>query len=92
MDTVKVVELIETTLTRRGRGVAPDSPIRIITQYWDENGLVTEIDPAAIQMTPEMHAKIRNAILCHLGETDKTKNLLAAIAIIMTTPNQKPYE
>ncbi len=45
MDTVRVVTLIETTLTRRGKGVE-DDPIRIITQWWTPGGeLVVERDP-----------------------------------------------
>jgi hypothetical protein len=44
MDTVEVVEMIKTTLTRRGEGVDGD-PIRVITQYWDFKGnLLFEID------------------------------------------------
>lgn len=44
MDTVKVIEVIETTLSRRGRG-EPGSPIRIITQYWTMKGeLIFEKD------------------------------------------------
>jgi hypothetical protein len=44
LDTVKVIQLIETTLTRRGNG--KDDPIRVITQYWTFDGvLMFEIDP-----------------------------------------------
>ncbi|MNC24427.1 hypothetical protein D3C75_724820 [compost metagenome] len=44
MDTCRVVELIETTLTRRGDGKT--DPIRVITQYWTVDGqLLFEIDP-----------------------------------------------
>lgn len=44
MDTVRVMQVIETTLLRRGKGV-PDDPIRIITQYWSMDGqLIVEID------------------------------------------------
>ncbi len=45
MDTVKVTQVIITTLLRRGKGVEND-PIRIITQIWDMDGnLIVEIDP-----------------------------------------------
>lgn len=45
MDKVEVLQLIKTTLTRRGKGVE-ESPIRIITQYWDfEGNLIFEVDP-----------------------------------------------
>ena len=45
MDTVKVMQVIETTLLRRGVGIQTD-PIRIITQYWTMDGqLIVEIDP-----------------------------------------------
>jgi len=44
-DTARVIEVIETTLTRRGKGVEGD-PIRIITQYWSQDGkLLAEKDP-----------------------------------------------
>lgn len=45
MDTVRVMQVIETTNARRGKGVEGD-PIRIITQYWDMDGkLLAEVDP-----------------------------------------------
>ena len=44
MDTVIVMEVVETTLKRRGNG--KDRPIRIITQYWAKDGtLLSENDP-----------------------------------------------
>lgn len=46
MDTVEVIQVIRTTLTRRGRGMTSDDPIRVITQYWNMDGmLLAEIDP-----------------------------------------------
>lgn len=45
MDTVRAMEVIETTLTRRGNGKT--TPIRIITQYWAKDGtLLAECDPS----------------------------------------------
>ena len=45
MDTARVIEVIETTLTRRGDG--KETPIRIITQYWSKDGqLLAERDPS----------------------------------------------
>jgi len=44
MDTAKVIQVIETTLTRRGNG--KDTPIRIVTEYWSLDGrLLVESDP-----------------------------------------------
>ncbi|TQR97323.1 carboxypeptidase [Paenibacillus ottowii] len=44
MDTCKVIQVIETTLTRRGDG--KNSPVRVITQYWSMDGqLLWEKDP-----------------------------------------------
>lgn len=44
MDSAKVVQLIETTILRRGKGTDGD-PIRIITQWWTLEGeLVVERD------------------------------------------------
>jgi hypothetical protein len=45
MDGAKVVQLIHTSLLRRGAGVAND-PVRIIDQWWTMDGeLVVERDP-----------------------------------------------
>ncbi|MFA6290159.1 MAG: hypothetical protein WC637_00180 [Victivallales bacterium] len=42
----KVIQVIQTTLLRRGKGIAPDDPVRIITQYWTLDGkLLVEHDP-----------------------------------------------
>jgi hypothetical protein len=44
VDTVKIVKLIRTDMTRRGEGVEHD-PVRMVIQYWDEDGnLVLEYD------------------------------------------------
>jgi len=44
MDTAKVIQVIETTLLRRGD--SKDTPVRVITQYWSLEGkLLAEIDP-----------------------------------------------
>lgn len=43
-DTARVIQVIETTLLRRGKGTV-DSPIRLITQYWTFDGkLLAEVD------------------------------------------------
>lgn len=45
MNTAKVMQVIQTTLLRRGEGVEGD-PVRIITQYWSfEGDLLAEVDP-----------------------------------------------
>lgn len=45
-ESVEVIKVIKTTLTKRGSGVAPDDPVREITQYWDMDGnLLWEEDP-----------------------------------------------
>ncbi len=44
-DKAEIVQLIRTTLTRRGKGTE-EAPIRIITQYWEMDGtLLFEFDP-----------------------------------------------
>jgi hypothetical protein len=44
-DTVEVVTLIKTTLSRRGKGT-PTSPVRVITEYWSLDGeKIVEVDP-----------------------------------------------
>jgi len=55
MKEAKKIELICTTLTRRGSGNDRTSPVRIITEYWTPEGeKVAEVDPVAISLTPEM--------------------------------------
>lgn len=45
MDKAKVIQVIETTLTRRGAGTDED-PVRIITEYWALDGKkLAEVDP-----------------------------------------------
>lgn len=47
MDTARKIEVIETTLLRRGAGVEGD-PVRIIKQYWSLEGeLLAEVDEFA---------------------------------------------
>lgn len=63
MDTVKIVQLVETTLTRRGEGKNLDDPVRVITQYWDFDGkLMWEKDPFA-----ERKASARTASYTETG-------------------------
>lgn len=46
MDEAKVIQVIKTTLTRRGSGKNDTDPIRIVTQYWSLDGeLLAEVDP-----------------------------------------------
>lgn len=41
----EVIQVIRTTLARRGEGVSGD-PVRIVTQYWTLDGeLLAEVDP-----------------------------------------------
>lgn len=45
-DSVRLIEVIQTTLTRRGEGKSENDPVRIITQYWSLDGtLLAEVDP-----------------------------------------------
>ena len=45
MDVARVIQVIETTIERRGAGVQ-DDPVRVITQYWTLDGvLLAEVDP-----------------------------------------------
>lgn len=45
---VEVIQVIRTTLLRRGDGKSSDSPIRAVTQYWTFDGtLLAEVDPCA---------------------------------------------
>ena len=56
MDEAKVIQVIETTLTRRGEGVEGD-PIRIIRQYWSLDGaLLGEVDLVPPKQTISMEA------------------------------------
>jgi hypothetical protein len=51
VNTVEVIQLIKTTLTRRGEGKSMDDPVRVITQYWRMDGtLEFESDPCALTL------------------------------------------
>lgn len=53
MNTCRVIQVIETTLLRRGRGT-PEDPLRIITQYWSLDGeLLWEKDPQFSKDAPQ---------------------------------------
>lgn len=44
IDNAKLIQVICTTLTRRGNGKT--TPIRVVTQYWSIEGeLLAEVDP-----------------------------------------------
>lgn len=44
MDSAAVIQVIRTTLTRRGDGQL--DPVRMVTQYWSFSGeLLAEVDP-----------------------------------------------
>jgi hypothetical protein len=48
MDNAELIQVIRTTLLRRGDG--KDDPIRIITQYWSVDGeLLAEVDPDKLE-------------------------------------------
>lgn len=44
IDKAVLIQVICTTIARRGRGIS-DDPIRVVTQYWSTSGeLLAEID------------------------------------------------
>jgi hypothetical protein len=46
LDRAVVMQVIKTTLTRRGGGRSVDDPVRLVTQYWSLSGdLLAEVDP-----------------------------------------------
>lgn len=55
---VRIVELIETTLEKRGKGTG-DDPVRRVTQYWTRDGqLLFEIDPLQSPQGAEIDATV----------------------------------
>jgi len=45
IDTVRVIQVIESTICRRGEGANEDDPVRVIPQYFTLDGrLIFEID------------------------------------------------
>lgn len=85
MDTVKFIPLIETTLTREGDGKSNDSPIRIITQYWLPTGeLKIERDPCAVQLTPELRAKMREVLYSKMGERKEAMDVWGAMLDVLS--------
>lgn len=58
MDQAKLIEVIETSILRRGTGNAGDNdPIRVVTQYWTKDGqLLAEVDPTPAVLFEELAA------------------------------------
>jgi hypothetical protein len=51
MDNAKLIEVIETSLIRRGKGTEAD-PVRIVKQYWAKDGsLLAERDDYAAEVS-----------------------------------------
>lgn len=62
MNTVEVIQLIKTTLTKRGSGESMDDVVRVITQYWRMDGtLEFEVDPCPSTVTKQDTTKSRLA-------------------------------
>jgi hypothetical protein len=69
MDAVRVMEVVETTLTKRGKGVE-DDPVRCVRQYWSREGeLLAEVDPCPA--LDREKKRLKEAILWALGERDE---------------------
>ena len=46
-DTARLIQVVETTIERRGDGKSDAAPLRVVTQYWTLDGrLLAERDPA----------------------------------------------
>jgi len=76
MDTVKVIEVIQTSLQRRGSGKDEHSPVRVIMQYWTPGGeLLAEVDPAGFTLSPERVHELDQL----LGATVKSRPLTALL-------------
>ena len=70
MDTAIVKEVIVTSLLRRGDGT-PESPCRIITQYWDKDGtMLAEVDPLPICEENRPIIRERNALRARVVELE----------------------
>ena len=74
MDTARVIQVIETTLTKRGTGNTRRDPIRVVTQYWSLDGiLLVESDPFSGAVLREDYVEdvaraIYEAMPCDIGE------------------------
>lgn len=59
-DTARVIQVIETTILRKGDGKDERSPVRIVTQYFTLDGnLLAETDPCSVTFAveDEMHER-----------------------------------
>lgn len=74
MDEAKAIQVIETTLTRRGAGFR-DDPVRVVTQYWSLDGiLLAEKDPFIGPTPGEIVEAVAKAIydaMPYDGDTSK---------------------
>jgi hypothetical protein len=68
-DTAKVIPVIRTELTRRGKGEVPD-PIRVITEYWDpQTGeKLAEVDPCGDGWCVAELGRLAKALGCTTAE------------------------
>jgi len=74
MDTCKVIEVVETSLTRRGKGEEED-PVRIITQYWSKDGtLLAEVDCAEKDVLQFKMTRLLDNLRSHVEQWSKVKN------------------
>ncbi|MEW8027810.1 MAG: hypothetical protein AB2806_08735 [Candidatus Thiodiazotropha sp.] len=66
MDKARIIEVVEATIARRGDGVK--TPIRIVTQYFDKDGIIlAESDPGPDERDMEIQM-LKDAIMWALGE------------------------
>lgn len=70
MNKAIIKEVIVTSLLHRGEGT-PESPHRIITQYWDKDGtLLAEVDPLPICEENRPIIRERNALRARVAELE----------------------
>lgn len=63
MDTARVIQVIETTIARRGNGTT--TPFRMLTQYWSLDGtLLATVDPLPDDTAPQATSLIAACGLC----------------------------
>lgn len=76
MDTVEVIQVIKTTLSRNGKGTET-SPVRVVTQYWDMSGKeLVSIDPCCVYLTPESCEELRREFSKDHPEQSKAVNAI----------------
>lgn len=81
----RIIEVIETDLTRRGNGETSDDPVRIVYEYWSKDGnKLAERDTAFRDLPCDLHHELREVRAARDRYIDKVTELEALVTSLRT--------